>query len=64
MAFRLEVPPEPLRRVTDASRLRQILDGLLDNALRVTPAGAPIVLAVAEPSRTRSWSRSATAAPA
>ncbi len=31
---------------TDAARVRQILDGLMENALRVTPAGAPIVLAV------------------
>ncbi|MEO7259881.1 MAG: HAMP domain-containing sensor histidine kinase [Jatrophihabitantaceae bacterium] len=31
---------------TDPARLRQVLDGLLENALRVTPAGAPIVLAV------------------
>jgi len=31
--------------VTDATRLRQILDGLAENALRVVPAGAPIVLA-------------------
>ncbi len=31
---------------TDAGRVRQLLDGLFDNALRVTPAGAPIVLAV------------------
>ncbi|HEY0166357.1 MAG TPA: HAMP domain-containing sensor histidine kinase [Jatrophihabitans sp.] len=30
---------------TDPARLRQVLDGLLENALRVTPAGAPIVLA-------------------
>jgi two-component system sensor histidine kinase BaeS len=30
---------------TDPARLRQILDGLLENALRVTPATAPIVLA-------------------
>lgn len=30
--------------------MRQLLDGLFDNALRVTPAGRPIVLAVrAEP---------------
>ncbi|MBL7523349.1 sensor histidine kinase, partial [Frankia sp. CNm7] len=36
--------------VTDAARLRQIVDGLAENALRVVPAGAPIVLAVrAEP---------------
>lgn len=43
--FRLEAPPAPLPLTTDAARLRQVLDGLLENALRVTPAGAPIVLA-------------------
>jgi two-component system sensor histidine kinase BaeS len=43
--FRLGAPPAPLWTVTDASRLRQVLDGLFDNALRVTPAGRPIVLA-------------------
>ena len=31
---------------TDPTRLRQALDGLLENALRVTPAGAPIVLSI------------------
>jgi two-component system sensor histidine kinase BaeS len=31
---------------TDPSRVRQILDGLLENALRVTPPGAPIILSV------------------
>jgi two-component system, OmpR family, sensor kinase len=36
----------PARAWTDAARLRQVLDGLMENALRVTPAGAPIVLAV------------------
>ena len=35
----------PVVVVTDATRLRQILDGLAENALRVVPAGAPIVLA-------------------
>jgi two-component system sensor histidine kinase BaeS len=30
---------------TDPTRVRQIIDGLAENALRVTPAGAPIVLA-------------------
>ncbi len=43
--FRLEAPPTPLWSTTDAARVRQVLDGLFDNALRVTPAGAPIVLA-------------------
>jgi two-component system sensor histidine kinase BaeS len=48
--FRLEVPPFPLWTRTDAARLRQVLDGLFDNALRMTPGGAPIVLAArAEP---------------
>jgi signal transduction histidine kinase len=46
--FVLELPPgrpgaSTVR--TDPARLRQILDGLLENALRVTPAGAPVVLA-------------------
>ena len=44
--FRFEAPTTPVRTVTDAARLRQVLDGLFENALRVTPAGAPIVLAV------------------
>jgi signal transduction histidine kinase len=43
--FRLEAPPSPIWTITDAARLRQVLDGLFDNALRVTPAGASIVLA-------------------
>jgi two-component system OmpR family sensor kinase len=43
---RLSVDNEArVRLVTDASRVRQVLDGLLENALRVTPAGAPLVLA-------------------
>jgi two-component system sensor histidine kinase BaeS len=44
--FRLELRAEQLWCVTDPSRLRQVLDGLFENALRVTPSGAPIVLAV------------------
>ncbi|WP_138416605.1 HAMP domain-containing sensor histidine kinase [Sinomonas gamaensis] len=35
----------PLPVLTDARRLRQLLDGLVENALRVAPAGAPVVLA-------------------
>jgi two-component system, OmpR family, sensor kinase len=46
--FRLEAPASPLWCWSDAARLRQVLDGLFDNALRVTPVGAPIVLAVGQ----------------
>ena len=44
--LRLELasPVPPLR--TDPTRIRQILDGLAENALRLTPAGAPIVFAL------------------
>ena len=42
--FRLE--GAPVWASTDAARLRQIVDGLMENALRVTPAGRPIVLSV------------------
>jgi two-component system sensor histidine kinase BaeS len=45
--LRLELPPGPLVIVTDGGRVRQILDGLAENALRVVPRGAPIVFAVA-----------------
>jgi signal transduction histidine kinase len=49
--FVLDVPPVALQTWTDPARLRQAVDGLLDNALRVVAPGAPIVLAVrAEPS--------------
>jgi len=48
--FRTEAPGVPLWTATDPGRIRQAVDGLLENALRVTPAGAPIVLATrAEP---------------
>ncbi len=46
VAFHLDCPPGSALVRTDPSRLRQALDGLFDNALRLTPAGAPIVLAV------------------
>jgi two-component system sensor histidine kinase BaeS len=51
-SLRVEFPPEPVIVPTDPGRLRQVVDGLLDNALRVLPSGAPIVLAVrpADPS--------------
>ena len=43
--FLVEAPDWPVLIQTDPARLRQILDGLLENALRVTPSGRPIVLA-------------------
>jgi two-component system sensor histidine kinase BaeS len=43
--FRVDLPARGLHARTDPARVRQLLDGLLENALRVTPAGAPIVLA-------------------
>jgi two-component system sensor histidine kinase BaeS len=36
---------EPVVVVTDAERVRQAVDALADNALRVLPAGAPLILA-------------------
>jgi signal transduction histidine kinase len=32
--------------LTDAARVRQLVDGLLENALRVTPSGRPVVVEV------------------
>ncbi|MDX8050090.1 HAMP domain-containing sensor histidine kinase [Lentzea sp. BCCO 10_0798] len=43
--FSLEVSSSPVVWA-DARRLRQVIDGLLENALRVTPAGHPVVLAL------------------
>ncbi|GAA2638178.1 HAMP domain-containing sensor histidine kinase [Paractinoplanes durhamensis] len=43
--LRVELPPEPLLVETDPGRIRQVLDGLCENALRVVPAKAPLVLA-------------------
>lgn len=40
----VEAPTEPVTVRTDAARVRQVLDNLAENALRVTPPGAPIVL--------------------
>ncbi len=45
-ALRVELPPEPVVVPTDPGRIRQVVDGLMDNALRVVPADAPVVLAV------------------
>ena len=45
VTLRVELPEGPLVVRTDAGRLRQILDGLAENALRATPPEAPVVLA-------------------
>ncbi|WP_063753248.1 HAMP domain-containing sensor histidine kinase [Streptomyces sp. NRRL S-87] len=47
--FRWEPPAAggPLTARTDGFRVRQLADCLLANALRLTPAGAPVVLALA-----------------
>ncbi len=45
--FALEVPDHQVVTMTDPTRVRQVIDGLAENALRVTPPGAPIVLALA-----------------
>lgn len=47
--FAVQAEPVPLRVHTDPARVRQVVDGLLENALRVTPSGAPIVLAAFRP---------------
>ncbi|MFD4241740.1 ATP-binding protein [Streptomyces sp. NPDC058525] len=44
--LRVERPERPVIVATDAFRVRQLIDGLVQNALRVTPGGAPVVLAV------------------
>ena len=44
--FRLVRPQGPIWVATDPNRLRQLVDGLLENALRVTPEGQPIIVEV------------------
>ncbi len=46
VVFRVETPEQPVPAYTDPVRIRQVVDGLLENALRVVPPGAPVVLAV------------------
>jgi two-component system sensor histidine kinase BaeS len=41
----VEVPPAPVLVETDPGRIRQVVDGLCENALRIVPPGAPLVLA-------------------
>lgn len=40
----VEAPPEPLLARADPLRLRQVVDNLAENALRVTPSGGRIVI--------------------
>jgi two-component system sensor histidine kinase BaeS len=47
--LRAELPAGPVVVQTDPGRIRQVIDGLLENALRVVPPGAPLVLAVRPP---------------
>ncbi|MGF7235972.1 MAG: sensor histidine kinase [Frankia sp.] len=44
--FALDLPSGQVMVMTDGVRVRQIIDGLAENALRVVPAGAPIVFAL------------------
>jgi two-component system sensor histidine kinase BaeS len=46
VGFAVERDASQAFATADPNRLRQALDGLLENALRVTPVGGPIVLAV------------------
>jgi two-component system sensor histidine kinase BaeS len=46
VVLRTELPPHPVVVPTDPARIRQVVEGLLENALRAVPAGAPVVLAV------------------
>jgi two-component system sensor histidine kinase BaeS len=45
--FDAHLPAVPVVVRTDPTRVRQIIDGLAENALRVTPSGRPIVFALA-----------------
>lgn len=44
--LRLELPAGPVPVRTDPRRVRQVLDGLAGNALRILPAGHPLVLSL------------------
>lgn len=46
--LRIELPPSPIVVSADAVRLRQVVDGVLENALRVSPAGSEIRVTVSK----------------
>jgi two-component system sensor histidine kinase BaeS len=48
LQLRMEMPNRPVLTWSDPGRLRQVLDALLENALRVVPPGSPVVLALRE----------------
>lgn len=50
VAWRFDHADPHLWAWTDPARVRQLVEGLLENALRVTPAGRPIVLEVRQAS--------------
>jgi signal transduction histidine kinase len=62
VVLRAEVPPQPVYVRTDPGRIRQVLDGLLENALRVVPAGAPLTVAVRPPGSSGGYGEEATLA--
>jgi two-component system sensor histidine kinase BaeS len=45
VVLRVELSAPEVPVFTDPGRIRQVVDGLLENALRILPAGAPLVLA-------------------
>jgi len=46
VSLAVSAPSVPVLVLADARRLRQVVDGLAENALRVTPAGAPMVFSL------------------
>lgn len=44
--FRVDLPSEPAVATTDPRRIRQVLDGLAENALRATPPGAQLTMSL------------------
>ena len=46
VVLEVEAPPQPVTVHGDANRLRQVVDGLLENALRVSPPASTIRLAL------------------
>jgi signal transduction histidine kinase/ligand-binding sensor domain-containing protein len=55
IALRCEVPAGPVPLVFDGAKLEEIVTNLLANALRFTPAGGQVTVAVAEAPSTAAW---------